>query len=403
MSVVNLLREWSLSSRVLFGTTDSGANIKRAVSDLDCEPYNINWQPCAAHLMQLCVNSGLENVPEVKTLIDKCQDISVFFRNTSAAKRVLVAAQNSINPAAPTVTFLIHCRTRWNSKYDMANRVARLLPAIDIAMARLTEPTAPAELREIAPKAAAKTLLADEIATLRELLRFLQVVYQFTIYVSKDLTPTISTLYPTIHDLLNDVGTPQGNETVEKFRKIFVKEVQRRFNPQNIPDAILVATYLNPAVSKHPFLQGEIVRNQVSVNLRHFAKKKVILALEDMVKGQYHFGVDGHELLDADAWKAVFEQELEMFEENLMIGTTNISQMDPQSWWCSRISAFPCLTALVRVYFSIQASSVPSERLFSVAGGFTTKKRKSMKPFFFCRSVLIKTLDRFNTQASFTL
>lgn len=353
--------------------------------------------------MQLCVNAGLDGVAEVKALIDKCQDISTFYRNNSAAKWVLVAAQTSLNPAAPTVTFLIHCRTRWNSKYDMANRVARLLPAIDATVARISDPTAAAELREIAPKATGKTLTEEEVTTLRELLHVLQAVYYFTIYVSKDLTPIISTLYPTIHDLLVQVGTPHGNATVEKFRVVFVQEVRRRFSPQNIPDAVLVATYLNPAVNNHPFFEGEITRDRVLVNLRQHAKKQVVLALSGMVQGHYHFGISGHEHLDVDQWTGIFEQELEQYEENLMIGTNSTSSLDPQSWWRTRIQAFPCLTALVRIYFSIQASSVPSERLFSVAGGFTTKKRKSMKAFFFCRSVLIKTLDRFNTQAGLTL
>ncbi|KAF9536272.1 hypothetical protein BGW38_010255, partial [Lunasporangiospora selenospora] len=47
-----ILREWDLHFRILYGTTDSGANIKRAVSDL----------------------GGMQ-----------CQDLSTFFRSSSAA------------------------------------------------------------------------------------------------------------------------------------------------------------------------------------------------------------------------------------------------------------------------------------------------------------------------------
>lgn len=85
---------------------------------------------------------------------------------------------------------------------------------------------ATAELREIAPKAAGKTLTEEEVTTLCELLHILQAVYYFMIYISKDLTPIISTLYPTIHDLLVQVGTPHGNTTVEKFQVVFVQEVR---------------------------------------------------------------------------------------------------------------------------------------------------------------------------------
>ncbi|KAF9585625.1 hypothetical protein BGW38_001505 [Lunasporangiospora selenospora] len=126
----------------------------------------------------------------------------------------------------------------------MANRVVRLLPAVEDTMARLTDPTETTELRELAPKLSGKTSTSEDVKTLNGLLQFLQSVYLFTTHVSKALTPVIATLYPTIHDLMIQTETPHEIEAVEKFRVGFIGEVKRRFNPQIIPDVVLVAAYL---------------------------------------------------------------------------------------------------------------------------------------------------------------
>ncbi len=49
-------------------------------------------------------------------------------------------------------------------------------------------------------------------------------------------------------------------------------------------------------------------------------------------------------------------------------------------WWKGRAEAYPRLAALAKKYLSCPASSVPSERIFSLAGNIVSKKRASLKP-----------------------
>ena len=53
---------------------------------------------------------------------------------------------------------------------------------------------------------------------------------------------------------------------------------------------------------------------------------------------------------------------------------------DPLEWWKFRQSSYPLLTKTFRHYFNIPATSVPSERAFSLCSNVITKKRTRLLP-----------------------
>ena len=53
---------------------------------------------------------------------------------------------------------------------------------------------------------------------------------------------------------------------------------------------------------------------------------------------------------------------------------------DPLEWWRIHVRDFPLLSQFARRYLAIQASSAPSERLFSKAGQIVTPQRAQLKP-----------------------
>lgn len=55
-------------------------------------------------------------------------------------------------------------------------------------------------------------------------------------------------------------------------------------------------------------------------------------------------------------------------------------ETDPLGWWRDHYRDFPLLAKRARKYLCIQASSSPSERLFSKAGLVITPKRTQLKP-----------------------
>ncbi|KAF9947973.1 hypothetical protein BGZ65_008401 [Modicella reniformis] len=80
--------QWSLQTNLVCGTTDQGANIKKA-THLFSRHITIEWIPCSAHKIQLCINKAMSKTPAAKVLFDKCQKISTLFKNSGAAMKLL--------------------------------------------------------------------------------------------------------------------------------------------------------------------------------------------------------------------------------------------------------------------------------------------------------------------------
>ena len=59
---------------------------------------------------------------------------------------------------------------------------------------------------------------------------------------------------------------------------------------------------------------------------------------------------------------------------------TEPEEANPLDWWRSRSSVYPNLSKTVRYYLCVQATSVPSERAFSLTGNVITKKRTRLLP-----------------------
>ena len=53
---------------------------------------------------------------------------------------------------------------------------------------------------------------------------------------------------------------------------------------------------------------------------------------------------------------------------------------DPLGWWKAHQPMFPIVAEIARIYLGIQATSAPSERVFSAANNMIGEKRVRLKP-----------------------
>ena len=70
-------------------------------------------------------------------------------------------------------------------------------------------------------------------------------------------------------------------------------------------------------------------------------------------------------------------QELQRY----LVDLINVDDdLDPLTWWAGNINRYPTLAILARKYLSVCATSVPSERAFSLAGHIVNERRASLLP-----------------------
>jgi hypothetical protein len=91
---------------------------------------------------------------------------------------------------------------------------------------------------------------------------------------------------------------------------------------------------------------------------------------------------DNSSVGDDEVPAAAAKAEIDEFkkEEKLFRSDKEIDSFDPLLWWKDRQSKYPILSRLVRRILCIQATSAPSERIFSAAGQLLSKRRMRLAP-----------------------
>lgn len=91
-TLLTILNEWDLKEKVHIIVTDNGANIKKAIKDMNLISSNITWQPCTAHTLQLIVGKGLN---PIKLLVLRTKRLIDFFLRPKQSERLEEIQKNS--------------------------------------------------------------------------------------------------------------------------------------------------------------------------------------------------------------------------------------------------------------------------------------------------------------------
>lgn len=110
--ITSVLTDWGMKDQPVFFVTDSGANVKKAMSLL----RNVTWRACFAHTLHLVVNSGIasKQVTDLPKLLAESRKIVGHFKRSTLASNKLLKTQALLS--LPTHKLQQDVRTRWNSQ-----------------------------------------------------------------------------------------------------------------------------------------------------------------------------------------------------------------------------------------------------------------------------------------------
>ena len=68
-------------------------------------------------------------------------------------------------------------------------------------------------------------------------------------------------------------------------------------------------------------------------------------------------------------------------------------ESDPLKWWLQRHTTYPYISKFLQGIWSLEATSVPSERVFRVAGNVVDEQRSHLLPemlinWYFCSKIM---------------
>lgn len=204
----------------IFGCVhDNAANIVLACRNLDFVKFNGS---CAAHTIQLAINKGFDETPLFKKTIAACSKLVGHFKHSYAATNYLKEKQALQD--LPQHKLIQRCSTRWNSTYDMFERISEQRWAVtavlsDRTMTKINDARV-LELRD------------DHWILIEESLPALKPLKIATTAVSSEESVSFSSIVPIIISLINNHLSPKNDESavLKSFKTVVGRELKTRFS-----------------------------------------------------------------------------------------------------------------------------------------------------------------------------
>jgi hypothetical protein len=401
------MKAFGLEQRKCVYVTDNGSNIVKA-----CKLANVDRFGCTAHaLHNLITVDGISKTDEVSSLVSMCKEIVKAFvyktsmmeeENEEMVQESLLAGlaceedltsidygEQRIDGDGDTGTsgsrsmtsLKKDCPTRWNSLLAMLDSLIKNQELIERCMTRL-------RLFDKIPS-------EDQWVCIREIAHFLQSFRQATEILSASSYSTCALVLLFRAEIIRVISAnPADSMMIAAFKTNMRSQLERRLQ---IHDVHLCAAMLDP--SQRHLTAVQQCLDDKGITATDF--------LEQMIK-KYTRGCDTEgdlrdqsgELCDAavtpssstssesSALKRIKYDLLSKHTSSNVLRCRELQQFrclsietdDLLQWWKQQGQTFPRLSLLARCILPIPATSVPSERVFSIAGLTILAKRSRLSP-----------------------
>ncbi|XP_078495159.1 LOW QUALITY PROTEIN: E3 SUMO-protein ligase ZBED1-like [Ciona intestinalis] len=370
LRLTNVLAQYRIVSNKISATvTDNGRNIKKAVDLLD------DWTQlsCFVHTLQLCVKAGLD-IPAVSRMRVGARRLVNHFKHSSKATAALREKQFSLRPGKTVLDLITECPTRWNSTFDMFDRLLSLQWCIRAVLTdfKITKPSVASSLQMSSSQSLVHVLKPLKIATTM---------------MSASKYPSILWIYPVLFTLQKKLGSGDVDRVQPPIAKqLYGNKLINVFFASNWHRKLpVLASVLDPRYKFLKFIDNDATKQEVYCHLKgqitEFAAKNSDFEqhLQSESTNEAQTFDPFEDLCGKDTEKqtiAAPEDDIEAYLRE----PAQPSDSDPLQWWKLNAARLPIMSLMARSYFCIPATSVPSESVFSSGGHIVNAKRASLTP-----------------------
>ncbi|ROL45244.1 Zinc finger BED domain-containing protein 1 [Anabarilius grahami] len=388
--ISDVLSEFGISDKIVAVTVDNAANMDVAIKRLRFVKLC-----CFAHTLNLAAQS-LYSLNSVSQWVAKVRTIVVWMKRCSMAKVVLGEKQQLLQ--LPRHSLILDVRTRWNSLYLMLERFTEQYPAIQAA-------SLDQRLRKNMDRDRLARLTEEDFRKAEDFINLMKVLYTSTLCVSSEKSPTCGQILPILKKLEAHLAVNEGDTVfVSNLKKQVWANLSKRYQNDEIRNFLQVATALDPRF-KHKLDDGigtvDTIWDQIRRNLIEQSTEEDGGADVDTMQSESEDEQESQQppcklpkktpleelFAEEEAQNIVSQQssmsikkqverELQMYQEVPPV----LMSEDPAAWWWNQQKTYPLLSNFAFSYLCVQASSTPSERVFSTAGDAICPERSRILP-----------------------
>lgn len=360
-----IFREWNISNKIGVIVSDNAANILSAVRVG-------GWRSigCFAHTINLIVKSGLKSINNTTEKIK--QIVEYFHRSPPGAKKFKETQQQMNKEPIKLKQDVI---TRWNSTYEMFERVSRVKDAVIATLALVRSDL---------------MISQEDWLIIEKTLPILSIFYEVTKEVSSENYVSASKyivfcklINKTLGKVILDNTTPPQ---VQELLRVLKEQMKQRLS-DTIERNILLseATILDPRFKRSGFSDinsfekaATILKNKIGnitvVAETNVPEPEIPCASKKERSIWEEFDTEVSTLNPINPRAAGIVEFDKYMQEPLLNRHEN-----PLLWWKQRKAVYPRLYNYMLKRLNITATSVPCERVFSKAGLTLNERRTRLK------------------------
>ncbi|XP_039616000.1 E3 SUMO-protein ligase ZBED1-like [Polypterus senegalus] len=380
-SMSGLMTDWGISGKIHCMVTDNAANLVATAQLL-----KVRHVPCFAHTLNLVVKKAIDQTPKLQVIRQKARKIVSLFRSSCNAKEKLSEMQQLMG--RPVQKVVQEVDTRWNSTYDMLQRLYDQREAVGAALSNLNT--------EVVP------LTSGEYDIISECLTLLLPLKHATAEMSAEKMVSASKMIPLYRMLQHTISEKSTKVTREESIQLGVhlkESLRSRFHTLESTRVLALATLLDPRFKTIGFGNPDRVREaerQLTLecaSLMRSSPDTVHVTPQEPQPSTSALAPSLEAACPTDnLWQLLDLRvsEAQRVHSATADATVEVQrylmdaylgrQEDPLLYWKERITVYPSLYQLAIKYLCLPATSVPSERIFSKAGEVLCKKRSRLKP-----------------------